>query len=283
MTCYNSELPIGPPGPVGPQGPAGPPGSGSGVSLADTLLIGNDTGGTDINLNSEDAIVLGNNSKIQEGTINNGFGGGVSLICTNEKEQQWENGVRYLRVLNGDNVYAETLDDIDPSNFYDNTENWAIGSRYKNLVTGIEYICTDASTDNAEWQPLSGTGAAFTYSANITPQTGSTALSNYSVSNNVMTLGVALTNLAINFDPASSGAILAEIIVTMPNEFLTNADVTGAVSVTYYTNPLSTATPVFSFVKYNGGGNTVKIELKNYGGVSDDEYDISATFLISLQ
>ncbi len=26
MTCYNSELPIGPPGPTGPQGQQGPPG-----------------------------------------------------------------------------------------------------------------------------------------------------------------------------------------------------------------------------------------------------------------
>lgn len=27
MTCYNSELPIGPAGPTGPQGPQGPPGT----------------------------------------------------------------------------------------------------------------------------------------------------------------------------------------------------------------------------------------------------------------
>ena len=282
MTCYNSELPIGPPGPVGPQGPAGPPGSGSGVSLADTLLIGNDANGNDINMGTNSIVVSGD-SKLKQGSVNNDYDGGISLVCTAEKEMQWENGVRYLRQVGETNVYAETLDDINPDFTYDNTKNWAIGSRYKNLVTDIEYICTDASTDNAEWQPLSGTGATFTYSANITPQIGSTTLSNYSVSNNVMTLGVTLTELLINFEPGLVGAVLAEIIVTMPNEFLTNADVTGAVSVTYNTNPSSTATPVFSFVRYGGGGNTVKIELKNYGGVGIDEYDISATLLISLQ
>ena len=156
MTCYNSELPIGPPGPVGPQGPPGPAGSGSGSSLTATLFIGNDTGGRDINLTSGDSLVVDSGSKLENGSFDNGFGGGISLICTNEKEQQWENGVRYLRPLGGTNVYAETLDDIDPNSTYDSTKQWAIGSRYKNLVTGIEYICTNNNSGAAEWLPTSG-------------------------------------------------------------------------------------------------------------------------------
>ena len=155
MTCYNSELPIGPPGPVGPQGPQGPPVSGNGVSLAETLLIGDQTNGTNI-LIGNDAVVVVNGSKLEKGSIDNNTGGGISLICTNEKEQQWENGVRYLRQIGSANVYAETLDNINPSGFYDDTRNWGINSKYKNLVTGIEYICTDASTNAAIWIPSIG-------------------------------------------------------------------------------------------------------------------------------
>ena len=38
MTCYNAELPIGPPGPTGPLGPQGPPGTTLGYKVYTALL-----------------------------------------------------------------------------------------------------------------------------------------------------------------------------------------------------------------------------------------------------
>lgn len=211
MTCYNSELPIGPPGPVGPQGPPGPAGSGSGSSLAATLFIGNDTGGRDINLTSEDSIIVANGSKLKKGTIDNDFGGGISLICSNEKEQQWENGVRYLRVVNGTNVYAETLDNIAPNSTYNSTKNWATGSRFKNLVTSIEYICTNGGI--GEWLPLSGTWTP-------TFDSGTTGMNNvtpvrafYSIQGNICTCSVTFT-CDLDFTSVNDGTV--EISTPIP-------------------------------------------------------------------
>ena len=278
MTCYNSELPIGPPGPTGPQGPAGPPGSG-GVSLAETLLIGNDTNGTDINLTLGDAIILGNNSKIEEGTVDNGFGGGVSLICSNEKEQQWENGVRYLRQVGNTIVYAETLDDIDPSNFYDNTKNWAVGSRYKNLVTGIEYICTDATTDIAVWIAQSGEyQPTVIYSANINNGFGTAVNAIYSVNGKIMTLGIYFQQITIDFNANTDASIMIEL----PTGFQPTSEVGGSVSVKFNTAPTAAATPIFTNGSYGGAGR-IGIYLQNYGGVANDIYDITATFVLNLQ
>jgi hypothetical protein len=120
--------------------------------LSEVLAEENITDGNDIVISDGDAIELENLSKLQQGTIDNGFGGGISQICTAEKEQQWENGVRYLRAVGGTNVFAETLDDIIPDNSYDNTKNWAVDSYFKNLVTQKLYKCTDATTDSAVWE-----------------------------------------------------------------------------------------------------------------------------------
>jgi hypothetical protein len=124
-------------------------------TLEQVLTAGNDTNGNDINI-GDDAIVNSQNSKLKKGSVDNGSGGGISLICTLEKELQFENGVRYMRPLGGNAVYAETLDNINPDNFYDESRFFQIGSRYKNLVTGVEFICTNALTNAAVWLPTSG-------------------------------------------------------------------------------------------------------------------------------
>jgi hypothetical protein len=98
-----------------------------------------------------------NGSKLREGSIKRDFEGGIARVCTNEKEDQWENGVRSLFEVNGSVIYAESINVGDiPNQDYDAADSYAIGSRFKNLVSGIEYICTDASNNNAVWEPLSG-------------------------------------------------------------------------------------------------------------------------------
>lgn len=97
-----------------------------------------------------------NGSILKEGT-----NGGIALECTVGYDYQWKEGVSYYRPTGGDIVYAMSTVDTIPSASFDTTEAYAIGSRFKNLVTGIEYICTDDTNDNAVWEPLSGNVTVF--------------------------------------------------------------------------------------------------------------------------
>jgi hypothetical protein len=100
-----------------------------------------------------------NGSKLREGAIPHGFGGGIAKVCANDKTDQWEDGFRYLIATTGsfnNVVYAETLNDIIPDDTYDESDSWRVGSRLKNLVTGIEYLCTQENEGDAVWVPLSG-------------------------------------------------------------------------------------------------------------------------------
>ncbi|MCX6336267.1 MAG: hypothetical protein NT153_03095, partial [Bacteroidetes bacterium] len=100
-----------------------------------------------------------NCSKLREGAIPHGFGGGIARVCANEKADQWEDGFRYLISTSGATstvVYCENINNDDPGSNDDEDFSFAVGSRFKNLVSGIEYICTDASNNNAVWEPLSG-------------------------------------------------------------------------------------------------------------------------------
>ncbi len=95
-----------------------------------------------------------NGSKLREGAIPHGFGGGIARVCANEKADQWEDGFRYLISTTGSFntiVYAETINNIIPDDTYDETDSWAVGSRLTNLVTGVTYLCTQASEGDAIW------------------------------------------------------------------------------------------------------------------------------------
>jgi hypothetical protein len=117
-----------------------------------------------VNINGDtfepDAIFeFDNGSKLREGVIQHDFGGGIARVCANDKTDQWEDGFRYLISTTGSTntvIYAETINNIVPDDTYDETDSWAVGSRIKNLVTGIEYLCTQANEGDAIWAPLSG-------------------------------------------------------------------------------------------------------------------------------
>ena len=61
-------------------------GGGGSQTLAQTLDIGNQTGGENILVNNADAIELENTSLLQKGTYNFGGNGGISRICSNQYE-----------------------------------------------------------------------------------------------------------------------------------------------------------------------------------------------------
>jgi len=106
-----------------------------------------------------------NGSKLREGAIDHGYGGGIAKVCANDKTDQWEDGFRYLIQTSGSVntvIYVENMNDDNPGSNDDEILSYAVGSRWKNLVTGIEYLCTQANEGDAIWQAQSGVINSFT-------------------------------------------------------------------------------------------------------------------------
>ena len=167
-----------------------------------------------------------NGSQLREGAKDNGLGGGIARVCTNEKYDQWEDGVRYLYEVSGSIVYAESINNVIPDDDYDESRSFAIGSRFKNLVTGIEYLCKDASDGDAVWEAQSGT-----YSPTFTDTNCTTTLLSpmiYTVIGDIVTMYFAieilLDELAVDcnvkFDP----------IIQPTNDFSTLYEAAGPIT-----------------------------------------------------
>jgi hypothetical protein len=222
-----------------------------------------------------------NGSTLRQGLIPHGYGGGISRVCANSKEDQWEDGVKYLIQTTGSFtsvVYTENINNANPDIGDDETLSYAVGSRWKNLVTGIEYICTQANEGDAFWVAQNGDYIpTLTLSGNVT-SIGGTSNGIYSVISNVMTLGIYIQQITIDFNANTDASIMIEL----PTGFQPTSEVGGSVSVKFNTAPTAAATPIFTNGSYGGAGR-IGIYLQNYGGVSNDIYDISATFVMTLQ
>jgi hypothetical protein len=126
-------------------------GSGGTQTLAEVLVEGNTTGGTDILLNNDDAIQLENNSSIRKGTYDYGQGGGVSRICGVDYEDMWQGGIRHVFDNNGF-IRNSTNGFNSPPNFsFDASLRFKVGS-FWTLDDGTTYICTDATVGAAVWE-----------------------------------------------------------------------------------------------------------------------------------
>jgi hypothetical protein len=126
-------------------------GGGGTQTLAQTLDLGNETGGTDILLNNDDAIVLENNSSIRKGTYDFGQNGGVSRICGVDYEDMWQGGIRHVFDQNGF-IRNSTNGFNSPPNFsFDASLRFKVGS-FWTLDDGTTYICTDATVGAAVWE-----------------------------------------------------------------------------------------------------------------------------------
>ena len=168
-----------------------------------------------------------NGSKLREGAIDHGYGGGIARVCANERADQWEDGVRYLISTTGSAItviYAESIIDTIPSASFDSTEAYAIGSRFKNLVTGIEYICTDADEGVAVWEPLSGNvtvtpGGDLTVEDIVTMFQWNGNICNFSVTGNLTTPdGAAVSgyfSLEFPFEYLNDFALTTDAIMTV--------------------------------------------------------------------
>ena len=168
-----------------------------------------------------------NGSKLREGAIDHGYGGGIARVCANEKADQWEDGFRYLISITGSAntvVYCENINDDDPGSNDDEDFSFAVGSRWKNLVTGIEYICTQANEGDAIWEPLSGNvtvtpGGDLTIEDIVTMFQWNGNICNFSVTGNLTTPdGAAVSgyfSLEFPFEYLNDFALTTDAIMTV--------------------------------------------------------------------
>lgn len=131
------------------------PGGGGGGSqtLAQTLVLGNATGGENILVNDADAIELENTSLLKQGTYNFGGDGGISRICSVGFEDMWQSGIRHVFDNNGLIRNSTNCFTYVPDSSYDNTLRFKVGSLWT-LDNGTTYVCNDASTGAAVWSLL---------------------------------------------------------------------------------------------------------------------------------
>jgi hypothetical protein len=100
---------------------------------------------------------------VQDGSqLKEGTNGGIALECIVGYDFQWKEGVAYFRPTNLGIVYAMSAVDQVPNSGFDSTLFYQVGSRFINLVTNVQYICTDASVGAAVWSVVGSGGGNVT-------------------------------------------------------------------------------------------------------------------------
>jgi hypothetical protein len=127
---------------------------GGNQTLAQTLVLGNATGGTNILVNNADAIELENTSKLSKGVRTESGAGGIALTCAVGYEWKWEAGEAYLTNLSGNFIDAKQYARSVPTPTDDDTKGFYAGSEWFTL-TGVRYQCLSATTGDASWQLVS--------------------------------------------------------------------------------------------------------------------------------
>jgi hypothetical protein len=134
--------------------------TGGSQTLAEVLVEGNITDGTDISISDGDKIVLDNGANLKKGTTDAGLGGtkGIALRCAVDYELKWEAGRLY--VMGGDGFTIREVSHnftTTPTVNDDDTKGFVVDSRWI-LDNGDLYVCTDDTTGAAVWV-LQGSGA----------------------------------------------------------------------------------------------------------------------------
>jgi len=129
-------------------------GGGGSQTLAEVLVEGNITDGTDISISDGDKIVLNNGANLKKGTTDAGLGGskGIALRCAVDYELKWEAGRLY--VMDGDGFTIREVSHnftTTPTVNDDDTKGFVIDSRWI-LDDGDVYVCTDDTTGAAVWE-----------------------------------------------------------------------------------------------------------------------------------
>jgi nitrogen fixation protein len=129
-------------------------GGGGTQTLAQTLDLGNTTGGENISISNGDAIILDNGANLKKGTTDAGLGGskGIALRCAVDYELKWEAGRLY--VMEGDGFTIREVSHNftnEPIATDDDTKGFVVDSRWI-LDNGDVYVCTDPTEDAAVWE-----------------------------------------------------------------------------------------------------------------------------------
>jgi hypothetical protein len=128
-------------------------GGGGSQTLAQTLDLGNSTGGENILINNADAIELENSSKLSQGIVDAGTGGnkGIALTCAVGFEWKFEAGEAYLTETTSEYIrlkqYARSLPSVN-----DDISKGFVNGSFWYLDSGIAYICTDSTNGAAVWE-----------------------------------------------------------------------------------------------------------------------------------
>lgn len=176
-------------------------GGGGSQTLGQTLLIGQRTDGSDIIIDYGDAILLNNTSSLREGSYNFGGNGGISRICSNQYEDNWQNGFRHVFDQSGFIRNSSNCFDIVPDSSFDVTLRFAVGS-FWTLDNDTTYVCTDNTEGAAVWEIYSVGGIPTLQE--VTDE-GNTITTDFSV----ITLGNDSVSVSDVFDSTLISAISA--------------------------------------------------------------------------
>lgn len=136
----------------------------------DQVTNSGNTTRNDIEFINNSGVLLENTSRLREGTLDSGAGGGIAQICAVGYELKWEAGSQY--VMDGNGTLIREVNhkfNTIPTSTNDKTEGFYVGSRWI-LDNGDVYICTDSTPSSAVW--------AIVPNADWNATTGSSAISN---------------------------------------------------------------------------------------------------------
>jgi hypothetical protein len=122
----------------------------------------------DIEFTDNAGVLLENTSRLREGTIDSGAGGGIAQICAVGYELKWEAGSQY--VMDGNGTLIREVNhkfNIIPDANNDSTQGFYVDSRWI-LDNGDVYVCTDSTATAAVWEKLPSV-------SDLVPYTGATA------------------------------------------------------------------------------------------------------------
>lgn len=158
-------------------------------NLQEVTDSGNTTN-NDVAFTDNAGILLENTSRLREGTLDSGAGGGIAQICAVGYELKWEAGSQY--VMDGNGTLIREVNhkfNIVPDLNNDSTEGFYVGSRWI-LDNGDVYVCTDSTSTAAVWEIIPN--------ADWNATSGSTAIANKPSIPSIAGLVPDTRNLTIN-------------------------------------------------------------------------------------
>jgi hypothetical protein len=190
-------------------------GGGGNQTLAQTLVLGNTTGGENILINDADAIELENTSLLKKGSYDFGGDGGISRICSNQYEDMWQSGFRHVFDQSGFIRHSTNCFDVIPDETFDNTLRFKVDSLWT-LDNGTTYKCTDASTGAAVWEIYNN------FIPNLTQvlTVGDISINNGGIGTDVFVtfqLGWELTEIYLTTQGAGTGGLFLDKDIIFPN------------------------------------------------------------------